>query len=363
MPLISIQVAPVRTAISRAAAGLIFLSQCLFGSELCRAADGPDTVRAEAERILAPVRGRSFEERVDRASAALLDLPFAWYALGEGPAGEFDQNPLYTFDKFDCQSWVETVMALSVSDNFQQFEQNMRDVRYQGGVVSFQTRNHFPHLDWIKNNTAAGFLTDVTPEVAGSLPLSVSSFSVSRRDWYRKLKQERVNLPAQSAEGRKQALDRLRELGSSAADEQESVSYIPLEDVIVPKKIARDPRFSGMKLSPLVLTEPLDRKKDPDPGDYLLNQTLLERIPVPALIQIIKPAWDKRQESGILLNVSHRAILLRRDGELYVRQMSLIFRRSVERRLADDLFRRLRYPAVKGINLYVLQPRQSEKLK
>src|SRR3990167_10192377 len=87
-------------------------------------------------------------ERLDIISAQFLDFPYLPGALGEGEQAYYDQSPLYRTESFDCETFVDTVLALALANTFDVFEENLRKIRYWRGVVRFTTRNHFTALDW-----------------------------------------------------------------------------------------------------------------------------------------------------------------------------------------------------------------------
>ena len=51
----------------------------------------------------------------------------------------------------DCFTYIEYVMALEKSSNYLAFKNNVKNLRYENGEVSFKTRNHF-FTEWIANN-------------------------------------------------------------------------------------------------------------------------------------------------------------------------------------------------------------------
>src|SRR5688572_7398635 len=47
-----------------------------------------------------------------KTAAFFLDAPYLLEPLGEGPDGVYSQEPLYRTDRFDCVTYVDTVLAL-----------------------------------------------------------------------------------------------------------------------------------------------------------------------------------------------------------------------------------------------------------
>lgn len=297
--------------------------------------------------------GRPFIDRVESAAQALLNRRFSWYPLGEGKEGEFDQRPLVRFDEFDCSTWVETVMALSHAKKFPQFLDSLISIRYKGKLISFQTRNHFPHHDWIVSNISNGLLVDATATIAGIIP-PISYVSTNLPGlWYSKLSFGRIFLPNTPTEEQKQVLEKLRRLGKDASPMKDTISYIPMNRIIAKKgqlKTTDSPdRYRPIKVAPYLA----EKAKD-----VLINEDLLNRIPMPALIQVIKPGWDRRADLGYVIDVGHRGILTKKNGVIYFQQMSLRLRKSVALPLEEDLLYRMEDEHVKGYNFYELLDRR-----
>ncbi len=87
--------------------------------------------------------------------------------------------------KYNCTTYVETVMALSRSRSSSYFIPNLLAIRYRDGQNDFINRNHFPELDWIPNNEKAQILKDITQQVASAMgvPVKVESKKIDRSKW------------------------------------------------------------------------------------------------------------------------------------------------------------------------------------
>ena len=59
----------------------------------------------------------SLADRILKIGEVFLGRPYVRGALGEGPDGRFDKNPLFRFDCFDCLTYVNTVLALALADH------------------------------------------------------------------------------------------------------------------------------------------------------------------------------------------------------------------------------------------------------
>ncbi len=92
---------------------------------------------------------RTTDDRIRYFSKVLLEKKYKLNPLGEGAGGKFDQDPLFRFDSFDCTTFVETILALTISKRAGDFQKNMSKIRYKNDLPSFSQRNHFPQLDWM----------------------------------------------------------------------------------------------------------------------------------------------------------------------------------------------------------------------
>lgn len=100
--------------------------------------------------------------------------------LGEGKSADFDRDPLYRFDSFDCTTLVETVLALGRTHNFRDFIKELQKIRYKAGEISYFTRNHFTEIDWTPNNSA--LLENVTDLISQALSFKNAAETPARID-------------------------------------------------------------------------------------------------------------------------------------------------------------------------------------
>lgn len=172
------------------------------------------------------------------ASSRFLGLPYVLGALGEGAAGEFDRDPLISFTGLDCTTFVEQSMAFAAGGEDGAMDA-LRRIRYAGGVMSYEARNHFTETDWLPNNIAAGFLRDITAEVAGAAARSEGKV-ISKRNWYRaRTEADLRGFDWESPAARADRLERLRALGDNIDDQMVYLDYAPLADL--PRLLARIP--------------------------------------------------------------------------------------------------------------------------
>jgi hypothetical protein len=284
-------------------------------ARLAYSGESPDAVRAMLEHS----SQKSFSERMDLFSSAFLGLPYRHGALGEGPSGRFDRDPLYRFDAFDCMTFVETVLALSLSSEFSEFERTLSRIRYRGGNVDYLSRNHFPDLEWIPSNVGEGFIRDITEELAPGRS-KVATTVIDRKGWYLKRQPADIQVPGLSRGQKKAMLMELRALGRSPATvvAEAQVRYLPLDYVL-----------------------------DGDPK-------LFDRIPSGAILNVVRPNWRPQEDQGTRMNISHQGIVIRKkDGSLVFRHATLDRRprRVVEVPLKTYLRELTATRSIRGINL------------
>lgn len=96
-------------------------------------------------------------------SAGLVGCPYEAHGL----VGSAQTPEVFTasLDRFDCVTYVETVLALARASDPAGFAGELRRVRYDGGRVEWARRNHYM-TDWVRRNARAGL---VRPVAGGAL--------------------------------------------------------------------------------------------------------------------------------------------------------------------------------------------------
>jgi len=255
----------------------------------------------------------SLAQRVEAVSELFLGVPYKLGSLGEGPDGEFDRDPLIRFDAFDCTTFVETVMALSLDGDLESATRTLQKIRYKDGQIGYATRNHFIELDWVPNNVRAGYLHDITSDVAGRNAVKVHK-TISKRRWY--LRKSRVSIEGGFTEDEKKPLAlKLQHLGSHFPDQRATLTVLPL------------------KALPLALPN----------------------IPSGTIANLVHASQRYRETI-----VSHQVLLIKKSDGWYVRHA------ASDKTVEDDpiailaRYKDSRWPLV-GLNLNVLHDPMSEK--
>lgn len=116
----------------------------------------------ELGRVAREVRHRPLAERMHHISDAMLGRPYLSDPLGEG-AG-VDADPLARYDVYDCLTFLEEVLALSLAGDPAHAADVRLALRYGQGGPTYGQRRHFMELQWIPGNIRDGWLRDTTAE-------------------------------------------------------------------------------------------------------------------------------------------------------------------------------------------------------
>ena len=103
-------------------------------------------------------------QRLLEISAGFLGTPYAFSPLGEGEGA--DADPLFRWEAVDCLTFVETAMALSLAQTWEEVLPLLNDIRYEKGKPSYEARNHIMEAQWLPFNLKKGYLKSI----AASLP-------------------------------------------------------------------------------------------------------------------------------------------------------------------------------------------------
>lgn len=79
----------------------------------------------------------------------------------------------------DCFTFLDYIESMRSSSSFYEFKENLRKVRYRGGEISFENRNHF-FTDWRECNT--NFIDDVTEKIGAGKVIRVMKLLNQKED-------------------------------------------------------------------------------------------------------------------------------------------------------------------------------------
>jgi hypothetical protein len=106
--------------------------------------------------------------RIDFLSALFLGIPYQESTL----IGDINTPEVFVinFEGVDCFTFLDYVESMRLSASFYEFKENLKKVRYRGGEVTFQKRNHF-FTDWREFNS--DLIEDVTGMIGGDKTIEV----------------------------------------------------------------------------------------------------------------------------------------------------------------------------------------------
>jgi len=110
-------------------------------------------------QLLAESRGiASTAGRAKLISSRFIGQPYIVNPLAGSP-----ERLVVRFDGFDCVTYVETVMALSLARGVQEFTAKLGEIRYEDGQVEWSKRFHYTS-DWAAYQMRRGLLRDMTQD-------------------------------------------------------------------------------------------------------------------------------------------------------------------------------------------------------
>jgi len=78
---------------------------------------------------------KTTDHKLENVSAVFVGAPYGFSPLGEGEG--YDKDPLYRTDLFDCLTFVETSMALSLSKSPAEVLRVLTQIRYGADKPSY----------------------------------------------------------------------------------------------------------------------------------------------------------------------------------------------------------------------------------
>lgn len=140
-------------------------------------------VPPRVQRVARDVVRLPLGQRMKAVSDALLGQPYLVDPTGEGV--EPDPDPPARYDAFDCLTFVEEVLALTLSGDPSGAPRVRQALRYGSGSVAYQDRRHFMLTEWIPDNIADGWLVDIT-DTLGETHLLDKEITAETWRWWRR---------------------------------------------------------------------------------------------------------------------------------------------------------------------------------
>jgi hypothetical protein len=120
-------------------------------------------------------------ERMSYYSSLFLGMPYNLTCTGDGPYALYEPEPLVNFDSTNCMVYCEHVLALSISDSWDNFFNNLQQIRYKDGIIGMRTRNHYTMADWLPEND--WLLRDAAIDVGGEYSETITR-TISHKNFF-----------------------------------------------------------------------------------------------------------------------------------------------------------------------------------
>jgi hypothetical protein len=127
-------------------------------------------------------KNKTITERMNLFSEYFLDTPYNIICTGDGPYALYEPQPLVNFKETNCMVFCEHVLALAISDSWDNFFNNLQQIRYQNGIIGMRTRNHYTMGDWLPENH--WLLNDVSHKIAGEFTKKITR-TISHKNFFK----------------------------------------------------------------------------------------------------------------------------------------------------------------------------------
>ncbi len=152
-------------------------------------------------------------QKINYLSQFFLGTPYNLHCTGDGPYALLEAWPLVNFQETNCMALCEHVLALSISDSWDNFFDNLQQIRYRDGLIGMKTRNHYTMADWLPQNN--WLLQDVSRTVGGAFTKTMTR-TISHRAFFQN-----------------KGMSDMRDV---LPDRTITIDYIPLNKVLTVKK-------------------------------------------------------------------------------------------------------------------------------
>ncbi len=249
------------------------------------------------EETLSRIHAFAPTPRIDCISRRFLDLPFLLDATGEGEGASIDTDPMFRFDGHDCVTFIEHVMALSLSTTFSDFQEALTTIRYhEDGRGIYGGRLHFFSADWMATNEMRGFVQDVTSWVGEDKTETIRS-TIDRAKWIG----QRTDLTIDQKTEIFKQFDRLELMEPEAT----AVEIIPMSAWFV------------------------------DGQHRILNEEMVARLPEASILAFALPE-SRAHAAGVI--ISHVALLLAPNGDQEKACLEPVIRHGTIRSKRDTIY-------------------------
>lgn len=320
--------------------------------------------RQENAPLYVPVlkaKQANFLESLEKTATALLGRPYANGPLGEGDFDPVDADPLYRLDRFDCTTYVETVLANTYCRSESPakvggcLEKNMRRIRYHDGKISFRSRNHFTELDWLPANVEKGYLENISATVFPGEAKQIK-FIINREAWLADTLKKEYKAEGKNDE-RTVVMDYLPTSLFFRRHEGSALKP-PLLPETKPVKAAPPTAkddLEGGTLDPTIekfRTDMEQLKQDFEP-----NEERLRQIPSGTILNLVRgEKLGPEERRKISTRIAHQGIVIQKEDGTYFFHAAPNVGHVTRQKLSDYLLRFLKSDKSRGITLYRIRP-------
>ena len=138
--------------------------------------EGPLPLALAARSV--EVQGLPLDQRMAAISELMLGVAYQVDAVGEGRPPDLD--PPARYDAFDCLTFVEEVLALSLAGAPSGAAAVRQALRYGPAEPRYETRRHFMLSQWVPGAIADGWLVDITEQLG---PASLIEKQIAPSTW------------------------------------------------------------------------------------------------------------------------------------------------------------------------------------
>jgi hypothetical protein len=255
--------------------------------------------------------------RMQVLGSELLGSTFTWNPIGEGPLA-WDADPPLVLSRFDCLTYVETVLAMARARSLADVFDDLAQLRYAGRAPRFEHRLHFVSDEWLPAAVQGGILKAgpgpcPAPLAIGTRQTGIS-FTLDRQAWFRSLPVNSMYRELWRQFDAHPDRAALEAWGRSLPGPAKHIlSYVASPDL---RALLRRP-YAGQALSG-------------------------------AVVLLVRPGTLFGKEAAAGDPISHAGLLVQRDGRWWLRGTSYVARGVVDRPLEQALQARSRLPAALG---------------
>ncbi len=120
-------------------------------------------------------------ERINKYSELFLGMPYNIKCAGDGKDALYETWQLVNFKETNCMVFCEHVLAMSISDSWDNFFNNLQQIRYKNGMIGMRTRNHYTMGDWLPENS---WLLDDVTKIVGEKYAKPTTRTISHKTFF-----------------------------------------------------------------------------------------------------------------------------------------------------------------------------------